>query len=582
MAKQPWYQPLREIIGTAIQGPEPQQRFERQMSRLAEAYMDGPFKRTPDQLMAELRELGGYDTIDILNRMEGWEDFYSYSQDQEGERQRSVRENKRAWRRDVLTDWIVQMWTNFGMGESIVIEPKDANLKERFDEFWYADRNKYILSQDALHDHSNNLIVTGEFYWAMYYNTMTGEPTVSIIDGEEIVEVITDPINSKNPVLYKRQWLDADKQQQTLYYLDNTAAVLEEAPVIKELLEQNSFDAFIEGETSGTRPLGRTLKALKDKGSLAHLQVSTTFVCLIPCVHNKKGGLRGWPLMSAGVWWSKAHKDFRENRASAAALVASVVAKIKIRGGSRATDAFKAAFGTSIATGSSMVEKNAAPGYASTFTENENMEYSKLPLGTAAGDAREDGNALLLMAGLGGRVFPHWLGAGDAFRLATATSMETPLFRNWTRYQSFWSAQYRSLVRMVAWGYETFGKDEYDTYKAEVSTDRLVEIDLAMVSRGLSFMANNALRSFVEMGVISHEVANKLLSALWRQILMALNVPNIDELAGEKAFAVGMLPTPQPKEENGDGNTGNGEEDADGEDRGDTSGETPRGVETGR
>ena len=29
-----------------------------------------------------------------------------------------------------------------------------------------------------------------------------------------------------------------------------------------------------------------------------------------------------------------------------------------------------------------------------------------------------------LMAGLGGGVYPHWMGAGDAYRLATATSME--------------------------------------------------------------------------------------------------------------------------------------------------------------
>ena len=70
----------------------------------------------------------------------------------------------------------------------------------------------------------------------------------------------------------------------------------------------------------------------------------------------KRGQLkinRGWPLMYAGFPWSRAHKKFREDRATVAATVAMWVNKIRGDTGSRGIENIRAKLASSFPDASS-------------------------------------------------------------------------------------------------------------------------------------------------------------------------------------------------------------------------------------
>jgi hypothetical protein len=261
-----------------------------------------------------------------------------------------------------------------------------------------------------------------------------------------------------------------------------------------------------------------------------------TYVMMLPVFHNVKDGLRGWPLMAAGAAWTRAHKQFRENRASVSAAIAMYVNKLKANVGSRGIDALRAQIQSSMVTSGNIYETNPPAPAGSTWLENEGADLSRMSLSTAAGDAKVDGDSLLMMSGLGGGIFPHYLGAGDAFRLATATSMEQPLFRLFSRYQAFWAAQFRKMVRIVLETATVYGGKSFESYGAVVSTDRLVEADMNAIAGSIHNIIHALLVPALEAGLMPTEVAKKILAALWRIVLEAMQVRNAVDIASDKEF----------------------------------------------
>jgi len=258
-------------------------------------------------------------------------------------------------------------------------------------------------------------------------------------------------------------------------------------------------------------------------------------------------------LAPAGAPWIRAHKKFRQDRAAVAATAAMFVQKIKHKGGSRAGNAFRAAMQSALSS-TNYVETNPPPVAGATWIGNEAVDLEKISnIGTAAGDAKSDGEQMLLMAGLAGGLFPHYLGAGDAYRLATATSMERPLLAQWGRFQLFWSAQFRTMCRIVLQYYEMFNETKFDTYNAEVSTDKLVEADLAQFTDAMSKYFRDVVNPQVELGVMDDEVLRIITARMTRLLLQAFGVTGADEIASDEAFAGDRdeeeEPAPEEREE---------------------------------
>jgi len=253
--------------------------------------------------------------------------------------------------------------------------------------------------------------------------------------------------------------------------------------------------------------------------------------------------LFGWPLLGAGSPWIRAQKRFMEDRLAVSAAKAMYVRRAKVSGGSRAVDHVIANLRSALSSTQS-TETNPPAVAGSTLVENQAVDTTDLPMTTGAADAKTDSEMFAWMALLSGGVFPHYAGMGDAYRLATATAMEAPIQRQFSRYQVFWSAQFRKMMRIVLQMKEKYGAAHFSTYEAEVSTDKLVEVDLDGMSQALGRVFNLIVNPMAEMGAIPGEVVKGVLQATLRTVLQALGV-DAEEVVGDEAWG-------EPEEQEGE------------------------------
>ena len=182
----------------------------------------------------------------------------------------------------------------------------------------------------------------------------------------------------------------------------------------------------------------------------------------------------------------RTYRDFLQDRRAIARAVATYVDKISAKGGSRAIDTIRRNLESALTSVSATMETNPPPVAGSTWLENEALERTRMPLATGAGDAEIDGNALIAQAGLAGGIYPHWLGRGEAFRLATATAMETPTFRKFRRYQLWWADVWEEMAKAVIALWERAAGGEAGEFTVNVNSGAILEKDVAVISKALA------------------------------------------------------------------------------------------------
>ena len=493
---------------------------------MANAYLRGPFELPPEVLISQLKEYDSTLLYDMVMQL-GYDQIggaYTGYLNDASERTRAVKESQRLWKYDVLASWMIQTWTNFGFGENIEIIPMDENAKEVWEEYWYAEENQIILSDDEIQSLSEEGNVNGEIFFVYYISQLNGKVQVSVIDPLEIAEIIVDKTNPYKKLLYKRQYSNANNTTETLYYID--ISVMNDPDMADEFIE----NAYFHG--------GETLNSIKNK--LAHkVKEDNTFVCVQHVPFNRKSRkmLRGWPLLTAGAPWIRESNRFEEHRATLAAAVAMIVNKVKVDAGSRGVKDIRSAIASTLSA-TNAIEGNPPP-VGGTMVHNKAVDVDRMPLTTGGSDSKFDRDGIGRMAALGGGLLAPYVGLGDYSRLATSTQMETPMLRGFSRYQRFWASQFQKMVWVVLRADELWGnRTEYETYEADVSTDRLVETDLKEVSTSVSKMLKDGLQPYVDSGIISREAANLILAAIWRIALQALNIEDAEELTDEEHFTM--------------------------------------------
>jgi len=516
---------IRERFADLMLGGE-RQRMQDSLAIMEDAYLRGPYVVTPDHLATLLKETESTQLWDLVQRLETQYTIISgMTTGDEQARARAVKESRLLWMWDVIAQWIVWLWTNYGFGTAISVSPTDEGLQEVWTDFWTADENANILADDRIAVLSERLLVDGEFFLVFFVSKLDGTVTLRLVRTEEVTEIVTEPEDEMTPVYYKRE-LKATEQGdvKTIYYPD--------------------YLGHINGK-AGT-------VTLPDDATRAETVNDDTDVMMMHIAYNRKTNLRGWPIYTAGSVWSRAHTKFREDRASVTASTAMYVNKLKGQNaGQRVVDALATRLQSSLVSSGTGRDTNPPAVAGSTWTENEAAELTRLSQGTAASDAKIDGESLLMMAGIGGGIFPHYLGAGDAFRLATATAMETPLMRQWSRYQQFWGAQFRRMVRIVAWAATTYPTEtehaEFEDMSVDVNTDRLIEDDLTAIATALGGILRDGLLPYLSL--LPDEMALEMVRIVWTNILEALGVADVGEVLKAEWFKVPEEPEEEPGDE---------------------------------
>jgi hypothetical protein len=510
---------IRERVANFL-NPEQQQRIDELSESVRmlyltqqEQWINAP---APEMLIKQLQEQG-YDSgylYDLINQL-GWEEIgVSGISRRGGERERAVRDSRQQWIYSPLYQWAVWVWTNYGFGQQVTIVPTDEDAIETWTEFWTADRNDPVLGADNIQMASTDTLVDGNLYWAYHASDQDGETTITEIDPDEIVEILRHPRNSRFHVFYKRTFLDGNTEK-TWYYPSWLARS------IKAIDQPFDRTGKTVAEFLKVPDNQRTDKMDVDADAVGERRPGT--VSVIQPIHwnrkDKKDPF-GWPLLTAAGPWLRSHGRFVSHRLTVSAAKAMFVRRKTVKGGSRAVNATISAINTNV-NRNRYLDSNAAAAAGSVEVENRAVNTEDLPMRTGADDAKTDNEIFTWMPSLALGLYPHYMGLGDSYRLATASSMEKPLEMQWDRYQSFWQAQFRRMFRIVIEFKNEFGGTDFDT-TATVTMDRVTEFDLDGAADGIGKMFTDVFQPALDAGLLDPDVYSALVGFMVNYTLEAL------------------------------------------------------------
>ncbi len=427
-------------------------------------------------------------------------------------RQRIVELSRTLYAEDPVTQFIIELWTDYAVGNTLEIMPKNENAAPLWKEFFKSTRNSYVLSQTARQELSNKLLTDGEFYFVFSVSELDGNTTIRVIPTDEITQIIYDPDDCTIPLYYVREYTPASNQ------IVNNAQVD----------SQNSKTVFYRDYRAEKADLQ---KINMPKGAIMADDKERLTDSFIMPVRFRTIDRRGVPLMMAGIPWTTGYKNFLQDRAAVAKAAATFVEKIKVTNGSqRRIDNMMSRLQSTLSTTGSSRERNPVPAAGATWLENDQVDRSWRNNATGAVDADIDGLGILNQAALSGKVYPHYLGRGDAYRLATASAMEQPIYKSFNRYQNFWSSIWREVVMIVLQQKEKYAQYEgyqFDNYDVDISLDSILDIDAENLIRTI-----NAVNATAITGLMDIPSARKVQKELVRMALQEFGINNLSDVIG--------------------------------------------------
>jgi len=484
----------------------------------------------PSEIASKLTE-GGVDEV-ILQQLIyqlGYDQLSSLSStvDESGqEREALVKQARTMFKYSPLVQFSIWLWTGWGLGDRITITLENDQAQKIWDEFWTAERNESIFGADQIHELSDWLLVNGNRFVALFTATSgenAGQTTARILDQDEVTP-IANPEDRLDVWFYKRAVTTTTGIGGDTYYYPDYKTAMGDGGLLEKrwatLLQK---------------------KVVSDRDKRADKLKAGTTVCIFHVAHNQKDEKSplGWPLTTTSGAWVRGHKQFSEARLGVAMAIAQFVRRSKVQGGSRAVKSVIAQVASTLSR-NNYLDRNPPGAAGSTHVENSAVDTEELPMRTGASDAKDDNAMFSWMALLGMGLFPTSAGL-DTSRWATAVEMDKAQSMIFERYQRFWTAQFKKLVRIVLMLESKYGAVKLTVEKtiADISTDSFSLSDYPAVSKSVADQVDKMLTPYVEKGLIKDDTARQLLAMLWRMSTDALGSGVSRDLTTPEAFGVG-------------------------------------------
>ncbi|MEE9159875.1 MAG: hypothetical protein V3U60_16010 [Gammaproteobacteria bacterium] len=428
--------------------------------------------------------------IMLAQDSQGWQKLGASDQPISDEVRRKMVKLARVYSvRDPLCKNIVRTYTNFAVGTGFSVRAEDGEAKQVLDAFTGDRLNKRMFSTQGQRRSSNKLLSDGEVFFALFPSDRG--IGLRYIDPLEISAVITHPEDAMTPIWYERSTQTGTGQPKVEYYRD-----------------WENEDNISEGYKGGS------LVMIHDE------QKRDALVCHVKLEDEY---LRGNSILTPVLEWCRGHAQFMESRLAVQQAIAQFIRKLRTKGNAAQMTALKNVLHTTITSNTGETNPPKVPG--STFMENEGAELKPVAQDTGAAGARTDGGMILQVIGAGAGIFPHYFGAGEAFRLATATAMEPPMQKTFEAYNELWKDTYREIFDFVLEG-ESVSDAKYTIDSPDIfPQDKHKAID----------SATKAVKEFPQLA-FSDDVLKRLLTNMGiddpNAALAAINAPvNQEETA---------------------------------------------------
>lgn len=516
------------------------------IDELATELFTSPWRSIPPASMQKFSEQGLYDpeVISQMLRLQSYDLIGGLSSgiDAPGrtddDRKQAVEQARVLFRRSPLCKWGINTWTSFGLGESVGVKPIDEEAQKVWEAFVTDDRNHSAWQSDTLANMANHLKVTGNRFLSFALSEMDGSAVMRSINPDQIEEIVTHPEDDQTPLFYKRVWVPkGSSSSKTWYYPDWLAFFSGKLDMERPERRMDREDMLAGGGIITQDLEERTLAeevlpaGAKRTDKMFSAEKMGTTICVLHIADNRldEDSLFGWPITTDGAPWLRSVQRFFESRLAVAMSKAQFTRRTQVGGGSRAVALAQRLRQSSFQRSGATSETNPPPAPGSEDIVNRAVDVEELPMTTGSGDARSDGEMFAWMALLSLGLFPHFAGI-DTQRYATVRGMEKPLLVQFGRYQLFWSSQFRRIVRIVLEANIKYNKGKFESMDAEVSIDKLVELELDALTQGLSRWFRDVLNPAAEQGIIDTASMQKAIAYTTEQVLLTLGAAEPDQL----------------------------------------------------
>jgi hypothetical protein len=383
------------------------------------------------------------------------------------------------WQRDPMAKHAVRLWTDYALADGITLKAQDPATQTRLMAFMNDPRNRKITSSNGQRKSSKKLLLDGEGFFLVF--TKNTDAVIRRVDPLQITHKITDPDDEDHILAWRREM---PNNKPAIYYAEWTAS---------------DDDKVLAEQQKG--PNNETV-SLKDDVVIYHLPFDDI-------------GDRGNGLLFASIDWSRENRRFMEARVAIAQSLSKYAHKLTVKGGPAVVDAAKRRLESShVQNGTETIERNPPPAAASTWIGNAGATLEAMPRATGAGDAKQDGDALKLMFCAGTGLMLHYFGDPTTGNLASTTSMELPMLKEFGSYQKLWTDFWHDIFSIV------LGEDTTD----QEAQRAVIDVDLPPILQG------DVDKWATALGAILDRMPQLGVEELEQATLVMLGLNNVDEI----------------------------------------------------
>lgn len=361
---------------------------------------------------------GAYSDIDEIDRADAIEASYYY------------------WQRDPLAGRAVQLIRDYTFGRGVSFKAKDPRVQKVLKAFLDDVDNKLIASAAGQWEISERIQLAGEWFPIFFVDRFTGAVKVSLVEPEEISQIVTDPNNKRKELFYERRWVKRSFNWESRT-LSGGRSVCDYVPNFNLAAPKNTgrFEPGFKRIEHATVGDGRTFIAMH------HIKINSH-------------GPRGIPLLLRVLPWIKAYKGFMEDRATLTLALATFAFKMTVKGSKSAVSRLATQWGTYDAvsrlggTGGTL-DKERREG-AQTFIANDNVALDQMSTNSNAANAYQDGRMIRQQVGAGvGITEQNLTGDPSVANLASATQMEGPMLKMFESWQQLFHDEFVYIMAFV-------------------------------------------------------------------------------------------------------------------------------------
>ena len=476
------------------------------MRRQLELLLESQFyvRHDPKALMTQLEEIDSR-LLDMILEQRGWQRiggvFGAGLELSDSDRLSAVGTARYMTYYDTQSKAAVQTWTDFGFGQSVEVTPRDPGAQMIWNEFWNARRNQPVLGERVLHEQSNEAVLSGEVFYSLWTSQAGGmslpKTTIRAIRTEEIAQIISVP---DDPML-------------NVWHIQSVEGVRVDGKTYTQVAYRDWQATDAQVEEVGALPSGAI--------DAAQLRPNTGCVMLYASrnrylVDGKT--YRGFPEFKQAYEWFMAYRNALGDMMAKNRAVAMFVDKLKVSGGQSAVSTIAARLASATATTADSLSIDSLSAPTPTWIENQAMDRSRMPLGTAAGDDQAATMIVLGQGSAGTQVPLGWMGRPDSWQNQSVAEMTVlPWNETMRRYQSWWASVFRDMARIVI----TQSGLELEQTDVDVTLDTLITVNTAEV---LSIISS--LSDMVAKGTMSTSEAADIVKPLIALALSKFGVSN--------------------------------------------------------